>query len=855
MWVFMFLYMLSLNISQAVVTESSTQMYYAKLIIDRSAIEKISERLNFHVSNHNVSIEDVTMTTGKKETKEDSKYMKTEYSKIRGFDSLTITKYSVGSIIVDFAMKIIFAIESQDLFQISRSLTSALNGSLILETKGVVSLKVPRESVLYNNNNTFLQCTTQEDLRATPLWNLKRKDGEFLITNGTISSVSIQATDSTVTIQQVDELWQGEYICLFVQKENTTTINHKANATMDVCLLPKIDISANPAFPLSGDKYCSAEGDWGNTKANFTAEIKCKNKAGTRKRACVSGSRDHNGKWEDEVSECVEQDLFDVLETAKISDIGLGELTSNAAIVFERFEKVTKTSKLPGYANINTSVAVLSTMNQKLEKTFITNESAINNFLISSSHLLNKSLESSWNALPDSNSTSLMADRYMVSVESLIKITNITERIKRENLEVAVCNSSNCNLTVFNVKVFLPNGELVKTAGFRHLESYLQNNNTESEINSIIVSTTAKDTSNIEITIDFDVMKPRPRNVELKCVFWDTKLKEFSEEGCKWAGPTEEGRCVCNHLSSFAILLSKEPLEVPGLTYVTYVALSVSVLSLIITLVIEMVVWSEAVKTNTLYLRHVAHVNICLCLLIGNLCFLASSSNPESISDLWCRTSAVLKHFCYLAMFFWTFCLSTTLLHQAVFLFHKVSKKNYLRFSLVVGYVVPLLIVFITFLTNDGGAVGKYYLRETCWLVYDGLFKGTFFTFIIPVGAIIFINVFSMLVVIMKLISHHSEIHQKTDISPEKEKAAAKTVVRSIILLTPIFGVTWIFGFAILIFDLTSGVAAYAFEYIFTILNGFQGFFILLTTCFGDRLAQAPSVSDSTSKSESAWKK
>lgn len=396
----------------------------------------------------------------------------------------------------------------------------------------------------------------------------------------------------------------------------------------------------------------------------------------------------------------------------------------------------------------------------------------------------------------------------------------MTAENRKENLQVNVCNSTNCNISLFNVTVFLPGAVNVKAAAFKQLDKYLPHNDNKTEVNSIIVSTTAENQQ--VITLDFDMIKERPRNFKLICVYWDPNHHEFSSAGCRWEGPSKEGRCVCNHLSSFALLLSKEPLEVPGITTLTYVALSVSVLSLVLTLLIELIVWSDVVKTSTLYLRHTAHVNICLCLLIGNLCFLASSSNPESISDLWCRTSAVLKHFCYLAMFFWTLCLSATLLHQAVFLFHKVSKANYLRFSLVVGYAIPLIIVFVTFLTCNGGAEGEYYSRKTCWLVYGGLFKGTFYTFVIPVGAIVFINVFSMLVVIMKLINHHSEIHQKTDISPEKEKAAAKIVVRTIIMLTPIFGVTWIFGFAILIFDLTSGPAAYAFEYIFTILNGFQ---------------------------------
>ncbi|XP_036006507.1 adhesion G-protein coupled receptor F3 isoform X2 [Fundulus heteroclitus] len=506
-------------------------------------------------------------------------------------------------------------------------------------------------------------------------------------------------------------------------------------------------------------------------------------------------------------------------------------------------------------------------MKEKLSRTNLTNQSAIEDFLFSSSHLLNESLASSWNATTPEGNSSFLAENYLLAVEKLIERSEIIGNPRRKNLEVDVCNTTKCNMTVFDAKVSLKEKGVVKTAGFQNLQNYLPYDN-KSILNSIIVSTTAETKTNISITIDFTLLKPRPRNVMLHCVFWNTNIKNWSTDGCEWQGADEVGRCVCTHLSSFSILMSKEPIEVPGLTYLTYAALSVSVVSLIISLVIELIVWSEVVKTSTLYLRHTAHVNISLCLLIADLCFLASSQ-PKGISELWCRTSAVLKHFCYLAMFFWMFCLSATLLHQAVFLFHKVSKKNYLRFSLVIGYVCPLLIVFITFVTNDGGSEGKYFLKESCWLVYDGMFKGTIFTFIIPVGAIVFINVFSMLVVIMKLISHHSisEVHKKNDISPEKEKTAAKIVVRSVILLTPIFGVTWIFGFAILIIDLTEGTIALAVNYIFTALNGFQGFFILLTTCLGDRMtrealrkylrkkAPASSVSESTTKSELTWKK
>uniref|UniRef100_A0A3P9C4J4 G-protein coupled receptors family 2 profile 2 domain-containing protein n=1 Tax=Maylandia zebra TaxID=106582 RepID=A0A3P9C4J4_9CICH len=233
----------------------------------------------------------------------------------------------------------------------------------------------------------------------------------------------------------------------------------------------------------------------------------------------------------------------------------------------------------------------------------------------------------------------------------------------------------------------------------------------------------------------FPLLTPRPRHFELQCVSWNYNQSKWTDEGCVWGGASKPDECTCNHLTSFAILMSRYPIKIPYMTEITYAGLSASVVSLVISLLIELIVWSKVVKTNTLHLRHTAHVNISLCLLVADCSFLASSQ-PKSISEIWCRIAALLKHFCYLAMFFWMLSLSTMLLHQAVFLFHKVGKKTYLRFSLILGYVCPFLIVFITFLTNNGGAQDAYFSLETCWLVYSGLLKGTIYTFILPVGII-----------------------------------------------------------------------------------------------------------------------
>ncbi|XP_041828359.1 adhesion G protein-coupled receptor F4 [Melanotaenia boesemani] len=871
--------------------------------------------------------------------------MKTQFSFLRGFETLKIIQFRVGSIIVDFQITIANSINSSSLIDKSQELAKNLSASLSLQTTGVVVITVPSNSVKYNES-AEITCTSENDLKVLPLWSLKRADQEIKITDGSNAHLTTVSNLSRVHLDSVDENWEGEYRCSFVQMSGNTTIYNNANKTMDVCLLPNIEASSDMAFPLciqtsnvfqvnvncqikkstenytvtwpdgfivgttdysndvqtykaqtvincneavaknvtnvtctfknecnqtqsqifsinpikATDSYCKAEGDWGNTKTGYTVQLKCRNQAGSRQRTCIK--RDNKGVWEKEQNSCVPLLLKNVLDSAKIAGTGLGELQENVGNVFSGLQNVTATENINSPASINTSIQVFQTLTGILHNKTIENDTTINNMLNSSSNLLNNTNKDSWVTTTLGDSSKSLAENYLLSVELLVAKANITKNIIKPKLEVSTCISTECNTTVLNANVTLGSSDsgTVKTTGFQNISGYLPSKINDSDPNSIVVSATKEDATNIEIKINFPLINPRPRNVELVCVSWNNITSEWSKDGCTWGGASNEGQCICYHLSSFSILMSKRPLDVPGLTLMTYVGLSISVVSLFFCLIIEMIVWSDVVKTNTLYLRHTAHVNISLCLLVANCCFLGSSE-PKNIAEIWCETFAVVKHFCYLAMFFWMLCLSTTLLHQSVFLFHKVSKKSYMRFSIIVGYVCPLLIVFITFLATKASG-GSYFSKDTCWLVYGGLLKGTIFTFVIPVGIIVFVNTFSMLVVIMKLLDHH----KSAETSAEKEKAAAKIVLRSVIFLTPIFGVTWGFGFAVLAMDLTEGIQALAVNYIFNLLNAFQGFFILLTTCVADQRTReslltrlkikAPaSVSDSTTKVDTTWKK
>uniref|UniRef100_UPI003AACA0DB adhesion G protein-coupled receptor F5 n=1 Tax=Centroberyx gerrardi TaxID=166262 RepID=UPI003AACA0DB len=988
MWTFIFLSILGLNTCQVSGQGPSTQMHYAVLAVEESAIENITKLLNDFIGgeeSEHVQVTSIKMTTKceilqheaqcscmsdhswskelcesqqccDNETCSFSKTppptchpntrvtingsvvlntvqylgclgnklsadfktchnkllteMKTVYSTLTGFVSLTIMEFRTGSIIADFEMTIDDKVSANDLVQRSQTLSQKLNSTYSLETAGLVHINVPLGPVPFNSREV-LKCTRQDDLNVDPVWQLTKKGRVFDITNGTESHLASVGMDATLTLKNTSEIWAGLFTCAYNQKPMFGSIVHKATATLDVAHLPDIHISSEPQFPrckssknlvavkviceikpsndsykvtwsgdghksdikpyndpiaadtnvgcmqdeektepeitctftnrrqqnqsatikinviYENDLFCEAEGGWADTKAGFTAVLKCQDRAGDRQRKCSD-----EGKWKDEESFCVNRDLDSILEETRIVDIGLGTIDNNAASVFSRLKTATNnTESINTFSNVNASIFVLFGMKDKINHIF--NESTLDNLLLSSSNILDKSLEKSWKG--DKGGNLSLAERYLSSVEKLIELTDVASAAKHtSNIEVNTCNGthrSHCSNSVFNVNVSVDGADSgsVKTTGFKQLEQYFPQGE-EYEPNSIVVSTTTeKILSSPVVKIDFPLLKPRPRNHMMECVSWNETSREWSTQGCKWE-PSNEQHCHCEHLSSFAILMSKQPLEVKFSNLITYTGLSVSIISLIMCLAIEIMVWSSVVKSNALHLRHTAHINITLCLLIADIAFLASAF-PKKISESWCQIFAVLKHFCYLSMFFWTLCLSLTLLHQTVLVFQHLSKKTYIVLSILLGYLCPFLIVAITFITNESGAKDSYYSDESCWLIYAGTLKGSIYTFLIPLGVIVLVNLFSMVVIIMTLL----ERPKTTANSSQNEHNASKTLLRSVVFLTPIFGVTWIFGFAVLAVDLTYGHIAYVVNYAFTLLNAFQGFFILLTTCLGEK--------------------
>lgn len=413
-----------------------------------------------------------------------------------------------------------------------------------------------------------------------------------------------------------------------------------------------------------------------------------------------------------------------------------------------------------------------------------------------------------------------ISSNYLKSVEGLVKNIKVNNSIKHginsQNLDLKFCSDGDCIVSVFNVSVNLTKTTgIMKTVAVKNLMDKLKNNFGKTVPTGLVIMATLDNRNNSPLEIKLDFPKEEANPTEAFCVFWNVTVGDWSDEGCL-VKLDDENRtlCQCNHLTSFAVLMSKGDPSDKVLDLITSVGLAVSVCSLLIFLIIESLVWSAVVKTNLSHFRHTALVNIAVFLLLANCSFLAST-DPETIGSTWCLVLTISKHLFFLAMFSWMLCMSVMLVHQLIFVFSPLRKRVFMFLSSIVGYVCPVLIVGSSYVyckyTNK-----DYHDPKTCWLVFDRLLEGSIHAFLLPVGTVILTNLFSMVVVILTLMKSSIPDGGKAD-----DKETVKSILKVVIFLTPVFGVTWIIGFVLFILkegDLMHTVALYSF----TILNSFQ---------------------------------
>ncbi|XP_057299350.1 adhesion G protein-coupled receptor L2-like [Hydractinia symbiolongicarpus] len=298
-------------------------------------------------------------------------------------------------------------------------------------------------------------------------------------------------------------------------------------------------------------------------------------------------------------------------------------------------------------------------------------------------------------------------------------------------------------------------------------------------------------------------MRRRKNNfTDHQCVFWNTRTRIWDTTGCFVSKITDDHvTCQCNHMTSFSILMQVEDFELSdkhhiALMVITYVGCGVSAASCLC-LIFIYIFLRRMLKID----RNVIHVNLAVAIAISNALFLSADSLVDR-KDLCLGISISMLYF-YLATFFW---MLVEGVHVYLMIFKVFKSKKRMPIYLLIGWVPPGIITAGTALKfTDLMTTGDF-----CWVSTK---QGIIWTF---VGPALFVMSVNTVILCMTL-----KTSQRIKIGTN-EVREIRRIARLTIVLMPIFGISWIFG----IFAVNKETIA--FQYVFTILNVFQGLFIFI---------------------------
>ncbi|XP_034555649.1 adhesion G-protein coupled receptor F1-like [Notolabrus celidotus] len=342
----------------------------------------------------------------------------------------------------------------------------------------------------------------------------------------------------------------------------------------------------------------------------------------------------------------------------------------------------------------------------------------------------------------------------------------------------------------------------------------------------VLVQSSRASTAINNISFTFDKLNKTLGNPQ--CVFWNFTLFDglggWDGEGCELKPNVNDTvTCTCDHLTSFSILMSPF-VDCEECSIITFVGVGISIVSLVICLIIEAVIWRKIRNNTTSYLRHVSIVNIATSLLIADIWFIIGASivNPSKDKNT-CSAATFFIHFFYLDLFFWMLASALLLLYRTVSVFDGgLSKHAMLAIGFSLGYGAPIIISVITIAVT--APRNQYFQEDVCWLNADPSYA--LLAFVIPALMIVGINFIILVVVITKMLRRRAV----GDAAQAAERNVLFVIVRSLAVLTPIFGLTWFLGIGTMVEPTNKGL-----HISFSFFNSLQGFFVLVFGLLLDR--------------------
>ncbi|XP_064267796.1 adhesion G protein-coupled receptor F5 isoform X2 [Passer domesticus] len=351
-------------------------------------------------------------------------------------------------------------------------------------------------------------------------------------------------------------------------------------------------------------------------------------------------------------------------------------------------------------------------------------------------------------------------------------------------------------------------------------------------VNGLLITTTLSSNRSQEFNVNMTFAKKDVSLKMPKCVFWNFTLNnhrgDWDDYGCTPTESENDVICSCNHLTSFSILMSPDrSSELMFENYISYIGLAISIMSLVVCIIIESLVWKYVTNNTTSYMRHVCILNIATSLLIADVWFIVTASitdQNQQVSRDICIMATFFIHFFYLCVFFWMLSLGLILFYRLVFILHNTSKTAQKTVAFCLGYVCPFVIAVTTIAVTL--PKNSYTRKDVCWLNWKD--SKALLAFVIPALIIVATNLFIAAVVIIKILRPTIG-----DRSSGQERKSLFQIGKSVAILTPLLGLTWGFGLATIIKN-----SHPAFHILFSLFNALQGLFILVFGTLWDKKIQ-----------------
>ncbi|XP_071126674.1 adhesion G protein-coupled receptor B3-like isoform X2 [Mytilus edulis] len=332
------------------------------------------------------------------------------------------------------------------------------------------------------------------------------------------------------------------------------------------------------------------------------------------------------------------------------------------------------------------------------------------------------------------------------------------------------------------------------------------------DVNSIIADVSIESGSCSDYSLELRFGHLLGNHSRPVCGFWDFNASNTVNGAWSSFGSlvAESGDsytlCKYNHTTNFAILMSPGRTPSPHnfpLSMISAIGCGVSILFLVVTIVIHIVLWRYVRNDRTKAL-----MNLCVALVLSYVIFLAGITRTENKNA--CTAIAVALHYMFLTDFAMMLAEGILIVRMVIIVFPTKSIVNWL---LPACWAVPGIIVGISAGVTKLSGYGN---RNFCWLTLE---SNLIWAFIGPALLVILINFVIINITVYKMMTTKG-LAKKT--LEEKSRIGLK----SICVILPLFGVTWVLGAFSVNEDLVM------FQYLFAIFNSLQGLFICLFHCF-----------------------